>query len=76
MEQSQLSKYFYAHGRHIRLAVQCVCSLMDADAALFHAKLAGRADFTACELWTLCNYADLDPIKAFAAHAADRGITD
>ena len=76
MDQSQLSKYFYGHGRHIWLAVQRVCSLMDADAALFHAKLAGHADFTACELWTLCNYADLDPIKAFAAHAADRGITD
>ena len=76
MEQSELSKYFYKHGRHIWRAVQRVCSLMDADAALFHSKLAGRADFTACELWTLCDYADLDPIKAFAAHAIDRGITD
>lgn len=76
MVQSQLSKYFYIHGRHIGPAVQRVCSLMDADADLFQAKLAGRADFTASELWTLCDYADLDPIKAFAAHAIDRGITD
>lgn len=76
MEQSHLSKYLYGHGRHILFAIQRVCALMDADTALFREKLAGRADFTACELWTLCNYADLEPIRAFAAHAADRGITD
>lgn len=38
----------------------------------YHKKLAGREDFTVRELWQLCEVADLDPLKAFMLHVADR----
>ena len=64
MKRSRLADYFFAKADRVKRTPPVPGDLF--------AKLAGREDFTVVELWELCRLADLDPIKAFALHVADR----
>ena len=65
MRKCRLADYFFAKANRVKRTPP----VPPGD---FFAKLAGREDFTVVELWELCRLADLDPIKAFALHVADR----
>jgi hypothetical protein len=64
MKKSRLADYFFAKADRVKRTPPVPENFVE--------KLAGREDFTVVELWELCRLADLDPIKAFSLHVADR----
>jgi hypothetical protein len=64
MKKCRLADYFFAKANRAKRTSPVPGDLF--------AKLAGREDFTVVELWELCRLDDLDPIKAFSLHVADR----
>ena len=64
MSKCRLAGYFLAKANRVKRTPPVPGNFVE--------KLAGREDFTVVELWELCRLADLDPIKAFALHVADR----